>query len=268
MSKLSSNYVVCVPSYKREQICKEKTLTMLKNNKISTKKVYVFVANKKEYEIYKKTIPKNMYNKLIIGIKGLIPQRHYIERYFPKDTNIVFLDDDVESVDMSLSNLFKNKTLDYFFKYAFKTCRKENAFIWGVYPVYNPFFREGRKEITTHLSYIVGAFYGVINRPNKKSLKLTLTKKTNGQKEDVERTIKYFIEDEKVVRFNRIGFKTKYYGNVGGLGDFEKRLIPNKVGSEILKKKYPEFGDIKIRKNGVYEFNLKKLTELPKKYKK
>ena len=108
------------------------------------------------------------------------------------------------------------------------------------------------------MNYIVGAFYGIINRPKLKALQLTLTKE-NGQKEDVERTIKYFIEDGIVIRFNRVGFVTKYYGKEGGLGTFEARLKPMLEASQKLKKEFPEYGEISTKKNGMTEFRLKKI---------
>ena len=72
------DYVVCIPSYKRAETCNEKTLKMLKNNKISASKIYVYVANDEEYKEYLKVLDKKLYNKLIVGIKGLVPQRQFI----------------------------------------------------------------------------------------------------------------------------------------------------------------------------------------------
>jgi hypothetical protein len=145
-----------------------------------------------------------------------------------------------------------------FFKNAFEDCVKYKSFIWGVYPVYNPYFRKDKAELSTSLKYIVGAFYGIINRPKLTSIKLIITRK-NGQKEDVERTIKYFKNDGTVLRYNKVGFETKYYGKDGGLGTFEARLKPMKEASEKLKKKYPEYGEIKVKKTGMTEFRLKVL---------
>jgi hypothetical protein len=108
------------------------------------------------------------------------------------------------------------------------------------------------------LNYIVGAFYGIINRPKLKAIQLTITKE-NGQKEDVERTLKYFLTDGIVVRFNKIVFETKYYGKEGGLGTFENRIKPMMEASKRLKKQYGEYGDIKVRGNGMAEFVLKKV---------
>jgi hypothetical protein len=148
--------------------------------------------------------------------------------------------------------------LDYFIKEAFDECVRNHSYIWGVYAVFNPFFRKTKSEMSTELKYIVGAFYGIINRPKLKSIQLTITKE-NGQKEDVERTIKYFIEDGVVLRFNKIGFTTKYYGKEGGLGRFEERLKPMRDACKRLEDKYSEYGHTKVRGNGMAEFVLKRI---------
>jgi cellulose synthase/poly-beta-1,6-N-acetylglucosamine synthase-like glycosyltransferase len=253
-----TDYIVCIPSYKREKVCNEKTLSTLHKHKIDPKKIYVYVANEEDYEIYKNHLDSKLYNKLVIGKKGLVPQRQFISEQWSVNKKIVFFDDDVESIDLSLSPKFKNHNLDYFIKDAFHECRENHSYIWGVYAVFNPFFRKTKAEMSTELKYIVGAFYGIINRPNEKKVQLTITKE-NGQKEDVERTLKYFINDGIVLRFNRIGFKTKYYGKEGGLGQFEERLEPMKEACKKLEEKYSEYGHTKVRSNGMSEFVLKKI---------
>jgi len=254
--------VVCIPSYKRSQLCNDQTLNTLNKHKIDSKLIYVFVANKNEYKDYKKVLNPKFYNRLIIGKKGLVQQRDYISNYFNTGKQIVFFDDDVKNIDLTLSPRFKKSSLYNFFKDVFKDCIKYKSFIWGVYPVYNPYFRKDKAELSTSLKYIVGAFYGIINRPKLSSIRLIITRK-NGQKEDVERTIKYFKNDGIVLRYNKIGFETKYYGKDGGLGTFEARLKPMKEASEKLKKKYPEYGEIKIKKTGMTEFRLKILQSNP-----
>ena len=253
-----SDYVVCIPSYKRAELCKDKTLKTLHDHKIDSKRIYVYVANKEDYALYEQILDKNTYNKIIIRKLGLVPQRQFIANQWPDGKHIVFFDDDIQSIDLSLSVKFKKHNLDFFIKQAFKECVKYKSYIWGVYAVYNPFFRKARKEMTTDLNYIVGAFYGIINRRSSTKIQLTITKE-NGQKEDVERTLKYFLNDGIVLRFNKIGFETKYYGKEGGLGKFEDRLKPMMEASKRLKKEYGEYGDIKVRGNGMAEFVLKKI---------
>jgi hypothetical protein len=257
-----TDYVICIPSYKRAQVCNERTLKTLHENKIDPKRIYVYVADKEDYKLYEEILDKKNYNKLVIGKKGLVPQRQFIMNQWPSNKHIVFFDDDIEKIDLSLSPEFKKHNLDYFIKYAFTECVKHKSYIWGVYAVFNPFFRGARKEMTTDLNYIVGAFYGIINRPPStkegKAIQLTITKE-NGQKEDVERTLKYFLHDGIVLRFNKVGFITKYYGKEGGLGRFEDRIKPMMEASKRLKKQYGEYGDIKVRGNGMAEFVLKKI---------
>lgn len=263
-----SDYVVCIRSYKRASVCNEKTLATLKKNKIPASRIYVYVIAE-EYDLYKETLDKSAYNKLVIGKKGGVQQSEFIIEQWPEGKHIVCLDDDIASVDLSLSPMFKRHNLDYFIKTAFKECVKNKAYIWGIYAVFNPFFRGARKEMTTELNFIVGAFYGIINRPKLKSIRLALTKE-NGQKDDIERTIQYFIEDGVVLRFNKIGFTTKYYNNEGGLGTFEDRIKPATEACKKLKAKYPEYGNIKVRGNGMTEFVLRKIppntnmADLPK----
>jgi len=253
-----SDYIIAIPSYKRAEVCRDKTLAMLRTNKIPASKIYVYLANKEEKEEYEKVLDKSSYHELIVGIKGLAPQRQFIMSKWGEGKHIVFFDDDVAKIDLTLSPKFRGKSLDHFIKAAFQECKTHHSYIWGVYPVFNPFFRKDRDEMSTCLNYIVGAFYGIINRPNLKSIQLTITKE-NGQKEDVERTIKYFIHDGIVLRFNKVGFITKYYGKSGGLGTFEARLKPMKEASEKLLAKYGEYGTISSKKTGMTEFKLKKI---------
>jgi hypothetical protein len=237
---------------------------MLQNNHIPRDRIYVYVANKEEYDTYKEILDKDKYGKLVIGKVGLVPQRQFIMEQWPEGKPIVFFDDDVESIDLSLSPRFKKYKLGEFFIDAFNDCKTNHSYIWGVYAVFNPFFRKPRQEMSTSLKYIVGAFYGIINRPRLSSIKLTITKE-NGQKEDVERTIKYFLTDGIVIRYNKIGFKTKYYGRVGGLGTFEERIPSMNAACERLNNVYPELGRIKYRKTGMCEYQLKniKSTKIP-----
>jgi hypothetical protein len=253
-----SDYIVAIPSYKRAELCRDKTLAVLKHHKIPASKIYVYVANLEEYDAYVQVLDKSLFNKLVIGIKGLVPQRQFIMSQWPEGKHIVFFDDDVAKIDLTLSPMFRGKSLEHFFKGAFAECKNHKSFIWGVYPVFNPFFRKGRDEISTCLNYIVGAFYGIINRPNLDAIRLTITKE-NGQKEDVERTLKYFINDGIVIRFNRIGFITKYYGKSGGLGTFDDRLKPMLEASKKLLAKYGEYGSISTKTTGMTEFKLRKI---------
>lgn len=255
------SYVVCVPSYNRPELCNEKTLAMLKTANIKKKNVYVFVANKQELKRYNEVLNKNLYHKIVLGKKGLVPQRQFAMKYFKQGEHIVFFDDDVVEVDLSLSKRFKSGTLDNFFKSAFSDCKKYKSFLWGPYPVYNPFFRKPRPEMTTDLRFIAGPFFGIINRPKLKSIKLTITKH-NDQKEDVERTIRYFKNDGIVLRYDKIAVKTQYYASKSDYGTFEQRKKPMEQAAYNLLKAFPEYGTVVKKTTGMTEFKLNKNPKL------
>lgn len=250
-------YVICIPSYNRPELCNDKTLTMLKNNNLKKNSIFVFVANKNEQDRYEKILDKKLYNKIILGKKGLVPQRQFVSEYFKQGQNIVFFDDDVVEVDLSLSKRFKSGTLDYFFKSAFMDCKKYKSFLWGPYPVFNPFFRKPRPELMTDLRFIAGPFFGIVNRPNLNSIKLTITK-INDQKEDVERTIRYFKNDGVVLRYDKIAVKTQYYASKSDYGTFQERKKPMEQAAYNLFKAFPGFGIITKKKSGMTEFKLNK----------
>ena len=225
-----SNYVVAIPSYDREDELISKTLNTLHEGGVSKNKIYIFVANKQQEKVYEETVPKNLYHKIIVGKKGIANQRVFISKYFPDGQYIISMDDDVEEMQImkNKDKLVKMRDLDKFFKDAYKELKKEKLYIWGIYPVRNPFFM--KKTISDHLRFIIGVTFGYINRHDSKlypSLKL----KT---KEDYEQSIMFYKKDGGVLRFNYISPKTKFNAE-GGLG--KDRFERNKNAAEYLKKK-------------------------------
>jgi hypothetical protein len=238
---LRMSYSIGIPSYKRSAICNSKTLKTLNDLGISKEKINVFVVEE-ELDEYTKTLNPDFYNEIIVGVKKLVPQREFIENYYEVGTNLIMIDDDITELDLSLTEY---KSADNFFCDAFSECLKQGAFIWGIYPVYNKYFREDRPILTNGLNYIIGCFYGIIVRKIPE-LKLELIR--DGNKEDVERSILYWLKDRKVLRYNKIAPKTKYYGtDGGGLGTLKNRLEPMERISKKMNEKYSDITRIKVR---------------------
>lgn len=245
---------LCIPTYNRSNILLNKTLATLHNNNIDSQIIYIFVI-KSEYEIYKSIIGDN-YN-IIIGVSGLVNQRNFIENYFDSGEHLIMMDDDVSEIDLTMTEY---STLQDFFNFAFNYCVNNNAYIWSVYPVYNPFFRTSQKEITKHLNFCIGTFYGIISRANNYNLEIK-TYTNLDEKEDTIRTLLYFILDGIVVRFNKVGFKTKFYNKVGGMGTVNQRVDASIEACNILLQHFEKYGKIYVRKNGINEFKLKKVKQ-------
>jgi len=256
MTKLT-DYIVVIPSYDRAEICRDKTLTTLKNQNIKPNRINIFVANKEQYDIYQKVIPKDLYNKMIIGVLGIANQRNFINDYYNENQYIVSIDDDIEEVFKGDKNTKKKDIIDLnnFFNNAYKELIKTNLKLWGVLPVANPYF--SYHTITKDLRLIAGGLYGTIN---DKSIKRTIN-----EKEDFEYTLLHYIKYGGVLRFNDILMKTQNYskgGIVSSVGSKEQRKKDSIEVVKILKEKYSKYGDIKIRSNGINEFVLKRKPKL------
>jgi hypothetical protein len=241
-------YIIAIPTYRRATVCRDKTLATLQRNGIPKELIFVFVVED-EYDLYKDTLNPETYGKLVVGYKGLITQREYIESFFQDGQLIVSMDDDIEHIDLTMMGN-PNPTLNEFIHIAFRDCMDKGSYIWGVYPVYNPFFRKTTKPLITHRSFIIGSMYGYINRED--NIRVCLT--TN--KDDVERSIRYFEKDGIVLRYNKVGVKTRMYAK-GGLGLLSERKACMEADALALNKTYPDITRVKIRKNGIYEVVLK-----------
>ena len=247
------DYQIAIPSYKRSKKLVKETLETLHSNLISFSKVWVFVVEA-EYDEYSDAIrerfPEFPKDHLVVGLEGLKEQRMFIVDYFDEGAHVLNLDDDVERVCLQYTTY---PDLDTFIRSAFEDCVKHKAFIWSVYPTFNHFFRKKTRPLTTELCMMIGGFHGLINRRNLFSL-------TIDQKEDVERSIQHFIHDGVVLRYNQVGFKTKFF-SVGGYGGKTERLIPNQLAVSQLMALYPEYGKFKERKDGRHEFVLKPIKQ-------
>ena len=245
-------YKVAIPTYKRSNELIKKTLKTLKDGGVNKDKIYIFLANKDEKKAYEDVVPKDLYNKMVVGIKGIANQRNFIRNYFKNGEKIVSIDDDVQEVSkLSGDKLVKVTNLDVFFRRAFEKLTKNKLYLWGVYPVSNPFFMKGVKEAESKsLKFIIGVLHGFIVRHDKK----LLTSTSAEGKEDYEMSILNYLKDGGVYRFNHVTIKTKFNAP-GGLG--QDRFDMNKKAAEYLEKKYPDLITIFHRKNGMTEVRLR-----------
>ena len=92
------DYVIAIPSYKRHDTLKKKTLVVLKDYKIPKEKILIFVANKSEYDVYNETLDPKTYGKLVIGKPGIKQIRNFMANYFSEGQKIVYMDDDIGKI--------------------------------------------------------------------------------------------------------------------------------------------------------------------------
>jgi hypothetical protein len=276
----SESYIIAIPSYNRPDLIQVKTLALLHRHGIPANKINIFVANQKQYDLYKAKVPTWLYSKLVIGVIGLRNQRNFIMDYYPEGTHLVQMDDDLDkimeliinphgsstSASSSASRISKQVSrksskstrrmrpladLDGFITRAFEICKEKGIFLWGVYPLANARFMS--HKMTTDLRFIVGPFWGIINR-HRPDLRITID-----EKENAERTLQHYTIDGAVLRFNNVGIETRYYKNKGGMQDEGKDRKEEALKSVYyLHSKYPKLTKIYLgKKSGVPEIKMK-----------
>lgn len=243
------DYQIAIPSYKRPETIKNKTLKLLMDHNIDKNKITIFVADNDEEKIYKQSLG-NEY-KIVVGVHTIGNQRNFIERYYNENTRVVMFDDDLDGVFIKNENnldLIDNIENDLIIN-GFNECIKNNSYVFGVYAAANAYFMLNR--IYTKLCYIPGGVFGVIIQHDN-----FLQRKTN-HGEDYEYSIRQYIKNKIVVRFDYITIKSKFFKEQGGLQTIRtKQYIYDSI--KWIQDEFPEYCKMYIRKSsGNAELRLK-----------
>jgi hypothetical protein len=213
-------FSIAIPSLGRPDKIMKNTIAMLQTHHIDLSRVTVFcVAD--EYDQYRAVLPSDV--TLVVGVRGIVAQRQFIVDYYPEDTLLLCCDDDladIDGIDGSLAD---------FVDAAFADLFTHNAYLFGIHPCWNAFFRKNNQRFSLNLAFIIGTFYGIRVR-HSNDLKTTVAL---NEKEDCERTLRYFIKDGCVIRYGQVGVKTKQFA-VGGLGTLKARLDDTKTDADRI----------------------------------
>jgi hypothetical protein len=246
------DYKLVIPSYQRSELLKDKTLKVLEKYNIPPDRVFIFVANETEKELYEHSLQGGLYTNIVVGVPKIGKQRNFIEQeYFPEGTYVVSMDDDIQKLTKLRGT--KLVELDDFYteliEKGYNEMVKRGAKTWGVYAASNPFFMKER--IYTELCYIIASTYGFICERDE-----FLVRETE-HGEDYEYSIRQFIKNGGLVRFDYITPITKYF-NKGGLEEIrnDQHIYTN---IRKIEKMFPKHCELYFRKNGRPELRMKKL---------
>src|ERR1700686_558248 len=90
---------IAIPSYKRPEILKSKTLALLEQYGVYPGQVTIFVANEEEKSIYQKVLDDSQYVKqLVVGVPGMGAIRNFIQHHYKENTPILNMDDDLDMI--------------------------------------------------------------------------------------------------------------------------------------------------------------------------
>jgi hypothetical protein len=252
-----NNIVFAVPSYRRAEAFASKTLQTLKRNGVDPTSIYCFLSDPSEKQEYSASCvlsdPEYLPN-FVDSVPTLAGNRNFIVKYFDHLQKIVWCDDDLVAINFRQDEKTLVETTD-FLKYidlAFNTCEEKGSWIWGIYAASNPFFM--KDNIGEGLYYIIGSCYGSINRHSDVAM-VELE-----DKEDFERTLKYYDNDGIVLRVNYLTVESAYYKEPGGMQ--ETRTAERiDTSAKFLAAKYPNYCTYYVRKTtGHAELRLRDKT--------
>ena len=252
-----TSYQIGIPSYRRAETLKQKTLALLSRHNIDPKRVTIFVADKAEYEVYQKALEGSPYKNIIIAAPGIIGVRNFMRLHYKEGTPVLFIDDDIRDIEVLSSNgktelePVENLERDIIHR-GFNTMREYNGYIWGINAANNPLMM--KETISVGLYYIIASFYGNIIRHSDDLIIGT------ADKEDYERSVQHFIKDGRVVRLSFATADTKYYTEKGGLQETRTQATVE-AGARYMLKHYPKYcsdrgARTKGSKKGMYEVAL------------
>jgi len=233
-------FVIAVPSYKRACVLREKTLNTLRS--LDSCLITIFVASEEEKAEYARTIPRDMYGVIVVGVIGLVNQRRFIQDYYPIGTNILMMDDDIEGFE----SLRAFQLFDFIVD-GFEKMRDSGCNIWGIAPSANRFFLNDSESLS--LKYLIGCFFGILNdRP--------IDLIYGDSQEDKERTLRYWVRDRKILRFNWIAPKTKYYADGGIMAINPQRKKDTERDTGLICAEFPNLVR-QIRKKDTYDIRFR-----------
>jgi hypothetical protein len=222
-----------IPTYNRYNSIAHKTLAFLKSVDYPSDKITLFVSCADQEKLYSGVVPRELYGTIEIGVKGLMEQRNFITQFYPEDTILISMDDDVKKIDLP------TMSFQGFVQMALERMRSHKGGLFGVLP--NDDKRRYSNKTTTHLTHILGSFY--IFRNHKDIVSHTSVK------EDYERSILYFQKYGEVYRYRGGGVQTTYQKGKGGLNNSD-RVKKEEEEVLYLLKTYPGYLKRKDKKGG------------------
>jgi hypothetical protein len=235
------DYHLAIPSHRRAKLLGDKTLHFLKES--NGPKPTIYVADEEDLTAY-----RNLYPDLpiLIAPKGIAATRNFIQDTQPLGKKIVFIDDDIidifhldvknHHINTITSKPKKYKVRDFnaLIQEGFDSAEKAGTTFWGVLPTDHTLCM--KPAIRRNLCYINGSLFGVIN--SRVSVK-------ENHCEDFERSLRYWVKENRLCRLEFVGLLTKYLKNPGGLQETRNEVMTSESAHRIQE----EFSSLcKIRK--------------------
>jgi len=148
-----ADFVVAVPSYRRETVIGDKTLALLTRQGIPEDRVYIFVADELERQRYVAQLGKR-WPHIIVGTPTLWRQRNFITEYFTEGAHVVSLDDDVEELYRLQGDALNGGALEPLhagglvdmIRDAWRKMHRLGIYLWSLNVSDNPYFMSNEEH--------------------------------------------------------------------------------------------------------------------------
>lgn len=228
-----ATFQVAVVSHGRSEQVNGATLRLLAERGVPAENVRLFVTPD-QIDEYRRHVDPGLAT-VEAGGYGLAAQRRHANLAHPEGARLVHMDDDVVDVRRRIDDKTVEPIgdLSAFFNIAFDLAVAEDARLWGLYPVLNPKFMKDR--VRTGLAYLLGQTWGVINSHDPE------LQVEHDQKEDYERTLRFWEADGNVVRIEWAAAKSRMYAK-GGMQaeDQPDRTAINEAAVDWLIARWPD----------------------------
>lgn len=219
----------------------ERTLRLLADRGVPREDVHLFVTPGQE-GAYRSAVDSALYGHLHTGAPGVVGQREVVHHTFPEGAQLVQLDDDLRNVEQLAANGEGLEPVTYLpgIVPSAEQLAAAGARLWGTYPVRNAYFMRQRNR--TGLVFLPGWLWGCLNSHEPARMAV------HDQKDDYERTLRWWSLDGAVLRLDWVAADTLMY-QPGGMqaADRPDRRQANRDAVRYLLQNWPHVVRVKKR---------------------
>lgn len=187
------NFLYVIPSYNRAT--KQVTVKYLEGIGIKKDRIAVFVQTESDRKEYEETIGEKA-QIYFRKANRVAEARNNVLSTLADECNLIMLDDDVKAIgelkQEAIVKIDSGERMDELFTKCFNVCKKTKTALFGVYPVYNPFFMERTISTKSPINTVFGFTKGFKNKYDERY----------DTKEDAALCAKILSSGGSILRFN------------------------------------------------------------------
>lgn len=223
-----SDIIYCIPTYRRESL---PTLDLLRSAGVERERILVSTQTQEDFAVIRARYSQHCTPIYREG-KCVGDNRNNLMEYCKEKghSKLVMLDDDIKSIDIvsgKKNRPLTSQELEPTFAYCFAQAGRNNAPLWGLYPVNNAFFQRPR---VLRRSILIGTVMGITDNTLRYD-------ETFRIKEDYELCCRVMAQGRNVLRFDMLSANAAHKSKGGCEEEWNKHS--KVVYAHLLAERYP-----------------------------